>query len=83
MRTGDPPHSRSALSSSNVYGDFSVLTRLVFVAGNNRTFYFDFSFARMDALHIHLGPRAYEPLPAQQDQAALSRQITDREGQAL
>jgi SAM-dependent methyltransferase len=55
-------------TSSYAYGDpthkrfFSSDTFYFFVAENNRSYYFDFSFARMDALRIYFGPRAYLPI---------------------
>ena len=50
---GDPTHKRF-FSSDNFY---------FFVASNtNRPYYFDFSFARIENLRIHFGPRAYQPI---------------------
>jgi SAM-dependent methyltransferase len=66
MRSGATLHIRVPhFTSSNAYGDpthkrfFSADTFGFFVADNNRSYYFDFSFSRMEALHIHFGPRAY------------------------
>jgi SAM-dependent methyltransferase len=66
MRTGGTLHIRVPhFTSSNAYGDpthkrlFNSDTFGFFVAGNSRSYYFDFSFARMEASRIHFGPRAY------------------------
>jgi SAM-dependent methyltransferase len=69
MRTGGTLHIRVPhFTSCNAYGDpthkrfFNSDTFSFFVAGNDRSYYFDFSFARMDALRIQFGPRAYLPV---------------------
>jgi hypothetical protein len=49
---GDPTHKR--LFASDTFG--------FFIAGSDRSYYFDFSFARMDALRIHFGPRLFRPI---------------------
>jgi ubiquinone/menaquinone biosynthesis C-methylase UbiE len=66
MRTGASLHIRVPhFTSSNAYGDpthkrfFNSDTFGFFVVDNSRSYYFDFYFARMDALRIHFGPRAY------------------------
>lgn len=55
-------------TSADAYGDpthkrfFNSDTFTFFIAGNNRSYYFDFAFARMDAVYINFGPRAYRPI---------------------
>ena len=69
MRPGGTLHIRVPhFTSSNAYGDpthkrlFNSDTFGFFVAGNSRSYYFDFSFDRIDALRIHFGSRAYLPI---------------------
>ena len=69
MRTGGTLHIRVPhFTSPHAYGDpthkrfFSSENFGFFVAGNDRSYYFDFSFSRMDNLHIHFGPRAFRPV---------------------
>ena len=69
LRTGGTLHIRVPhFTCAHAYGDpthkrlFSSDTFYFFVAGNNRSYYFDFSFARIEALRICFGPRAYLPI---------------------
>jgi hypothetical protein len=55
-------------ASHNAYSDpthkhfFSSDTFEFFIANNNRSYYFDFCFARMEALRVCFGPRLLRPL---------------------
>jgi ubiquinone/menaquinone biosynthesis C-methylase UbiE len=69
MRIGGTLHIRVPhFTSSNAYGDpthkrfFSSETFGFFVADSDRSYYFDFSFARMENLHIQFGPRMFRPV---------------------
>ena len=69
MKAGATLHIRVPhFSSSSAYGDpthkrfFSSDTFYFFVADNDRSYYFDFSFARMEAMRIYFGSRVYRPL---------------------
>jgi SAM-dependent methyltransferase len=69
LKIGGTLHIRVPhFTSAHAYGDpthkrlFSSDTFCFFVAGNSRSYYFDFSFARLEALRIYFGPRAYLPI---------------------
>ncbi len=69
LRSGGALHIRVPhFTCAHAYGDpthkrlFSSDTFCFFVTGNTRSYYFDFSFARMEAMRICFGPRAYLPI---------------------
>jgi SAM-dependent methyltransferase len=69
LRAGGTLHIRVPhFTCAHAYGDpthkrlFGSETFYFFVAGNNRSYYFDFSFSRIEAVRIYFGSRAYLPI---------------------